>query len=204
MNRKAELTIAVNGDVNGKLTTEFTGSQYDNYQRLINKPYDEQLKLLKKEYDLDNIDFSEFKLLQNKDIHPVTSESMQLSILKYAPKTDNLLYLIPNAFNKSRSIPEVRNRSLPVYINRGYTDEDEIVYHLPDGYSITARLPDQDLKSAFGSYTCSIRLEGNKLTYKRKMVLNDGTFPAEQYENLTQFFSAISSFDNSKVILKAN
>ncbi|RZM22249.1 MAG: DUF3857 domain-containing protein [Pedobacter sp.] len=203
-NRKAELKIENTGDVRGQMTTDFSGSQYDNNQRLINEPYAEQLKRLKDAYDIDNIDFADFKLVQKKDEHPVTSESMQLSIQKYAPKTNNLVYLIPNAFNKTRSIPEVRNRTLPVYINRGYTDEDEIVYQLPDGYSITARPPDQEIKSAFGTYTMRISMEGKKLTYKRKMVLNNGTYPADKYEDLTQFFSTISGLDNSKVIFKTN
>ena len=203
-NRKAELKIESTGDVSGLLNTDFSGSQYDNYQRLINEPYAEQIKMLKEEYDIDNIDFSDFKLVQKKDVHPVTSESMQLSIPKYAPKTNNLVYLIPNAFNKTRSIPEVRNRTLPVYINRGYTDEDEIVYQLPDGYSITARAPDQELKSAFGTYSMQIRMEGKTLIYKRKMVLNNGTYPADKYEDLTLFFSTISGLDNSKVIFKTN
>ncbi len=204
LKRKAELKIENTGDVSGQLTTDFSGSQYDNNQRLINEPYAEQLKLLKEEYDIDNIDFADFKLVQKKNEHPVTSESMQLSIQKYAPKTNNLVYLIPNAFNKTRSIPEVRNRTLPVYINRGYTDEDEIVYQLPDGYSITARPPDQEIKSAFGTYSMHISMEGKKLTYKRKMVLNNGTYPADKYEDLTQFFSTISGLDNSKVIFKTN
>jgi len=204
LTRKAELKIESTGDVSGRLKTDFSGSQYDNYQRIINEPYAEQLKLLKEEYDIDNIDFTDLKLIQKKDAHPVTSESMQLSIQKYAPMTNNLVYLIPNAFNKTRSIPEVRNRTLPVYINRGYTDEDEIVYHVPDGYSITARPPDQEIKSAFGTYSMNIRMEGKKLTYKRKMVLYNGNYAAGKYEDMTLFFSTISGLDNSKVIFKTN
>jgi transglutaminase-like putative cysteine protease len=145
LKRKAELKIEASGDVTGSLKTEFTGSQYDNYNHFVGQPYAEQLKMLKNKYDLDNIDFDEFKLIQDKGEHPKTTESIKLTIPKYAPKTNNLAYLIPNAFNKSRAIPEVRNRTLPVYINRGYTDEDELIYELPEGYVINARPANQCL-----------------------------------------------------------
>lgn len=133
MKREAELTLDADGSIKGKLKTTFTGSQYDNYDRLINKPYSEQLKLLKAEYDIDNIDFTDLKLSQKKDIDPITLESLNLAIPKYAPANNKHVYLTLNVFNKANLIPEVRNRTLPVYINRGYTDIDEVIYNLPEG-----------------------------------------------------------------------
>ncbi|RYE37189.1 MAG: hypothetical protein EOP48_29015 [Sphingobacteriales bacterium] len=129
---------------------------------------------------------------------------MKLSISKYAPKTNNLAYLIPNVFNKSSSVPEVSNRTLPVYINRGYTEQDEIIYELPEGYAITARPPDKEVNSVFGSYHTNIVIDGKKLIYKRKLVVRNGTYPADKYEEFTRFFSEVSGWDHSKVIFKVN
>lgn len=204
LKRKAELNLDKDGNVNGKLHTDFSGSQYDNYRGIISKPSSEQIKLLKEEYDIDNIDFSNLKLAQRKDNNPVTSESLNLTIQKYAPRTNDRIYMVLNAFNKTSSIPEVRNRTLPVYVNRGFTDEDEIIYNLPDGYSIEAKPNDREIKSPFGTYTVSVKMEGKQLIYKRKFVLNNGTYPADKYENFMRFFSDVSSSDNSKVIFKTN
>lgn len=204
LKRKAELNLDKEGNVSGNLHTDFSGSQYDNYRRIISKPTSEQMKLLKEEYDIDNIDFSNLKLVQRKDSNPVTSESLDLTIQKYAPRTNDRVYMVLNAFNKTNSIPEVRNRTLPVYINRGFTDEDEIMYNLPEGYNIEAKPGDREIKSPFGSYTVSVKVDGKKLIYNRKFVLNNGTYTADKYESLMRFFSDVSSSDNSKVIFKTN
>jgi len=204
LKRKAELNLDKDGNVNGKLQTDFSGAQYDNYRSIISKPSSEQIKLLKEEYDIDNIDFSNLKLAQKKDNNPVTSESLDLTIQKYAPRTNNRIYLVLNAFNKTNSIPEVRNRTLPVYVNRGFTDEDEIVYNIPEGYSIEAKPADREIKSPFGSYTVKVNMEGKKLTYNRKFVLNNGMYPADSYESFMRFFSDVSSSDNSKVVFKTD
>ncbi len=204
LKRKATLSISNDGDIEGSLQTELSGSQYDNYDRIIHQSYTEQLKLLKEEYDIDNINFSDIKLSQRKDEHPLTTESLKLSIDKYAPKTEGRLYLIPNIFNKSSIIPEVKNRLLPVYVNRGYTDEDEIVYQLPAGYQLEYKPENSFINTPFGSYTISIIVTERQLTYKRKLVVNNGTFAADQYQGMVDFYSAISASDKGKVVLKMN
>lgn len=202
--RKAVLTLDASGNIAGKLQTDFKGSQYGNYSGMVHEPYTEQLKLLKKEYDIDNIDFNNFKLMQKKDDNPVTTETLELTIPNYAPKTNNRVYLIPNAFNKASIIPEVRNRTLPVYINRGYTDEDELIYNLPQKYTIEAKPDSKVIISTFGSYNFSVKQDGDKLICNRRLVLNNGTYPPDKYAELMKFFSDVSSYDNSKIILKAN
>jgi transglutaminase-like putative cysteine protease len=200
LKRDADLMLAANGSINGKITTVFSGSQYDNYDHFINKPYSEQLKLLKTEYDIDNVDFTGLKLLQRKELEPVTLESLNISVPKYASESNKHVYLTLNAFNKARLIPEVRNRKLPVYINRGYTDVDNIVYNLPEGYQIDLKPKDVELSSKFGSYTLKATLEGRKLTYTRKITVNNGTFPAEDYLKFSEFINVVSGNDNNKIV----
>jgi hypothetical protein len=204
LERKAVLSLDPEGNITGTLQTDLRGSEYDNYNGLVHEPYTEQLKLLKKEYDIDNIDFNNFKLSQKKDDNPVTTETLGLIIPGYAPKTNNRVYLIPNIFNKASAIPEVRNRILPVYINRGYTEVDEVAYDLPKKYTIEAKPGNKLITSAFGSYNFSLKQEGDKLICTRSLVLNNGIYPPEKYTELMKFFSDVSSYDNSKVILKAN
>lgn len=202
--RKAQLVLDAEGNANGIIKTSFSGSQYDNYAQLINQPIQEQLKLLKGNYDIDNINFDTFKLDQDKGANPTTNELLKLSIQKYAPQTNNHVYLVLNAFNRKGIIPEVRNRTLPLFINRGYTDLDEITYTLPDQWSIELLPKDVELITSFGSYHSSVRKEDKKLIYSRKVILNDGTYPANQYAAFSDFISEISAKDKSKAIFKIN
>jgi hypothetical protein len=114
------------------------------------------------------------------------------------------VYLTLNAFNKGKQIPEVRNRTLPVYINRGYIDVDIITYNLPEGYLVDLKPKDMNVISPFGSYTLTSKLEGRKLTYQRTLVLNNGTFPAEDYIKFADFFNTVSSNDYNKIIFSVN
>lgn len=204
LQRKAELTADKEGNITGQLKTVFSGAQYDNYQNLIGEPYTEQLKLLKRKYDIDNINFSDFKMTQDKSVQPTATESLKLEIPNYAAKNGNRFYLDLNAFNKIQSVPELRTRTLPLYINRGFTDEDELVYQLPEGYVLEARPDDKLISSPFGSYSATIKIEGRKLSYKRKFVLKNGTYPATQYADFSTFMSNVNSSDRSRLIYKLN
>lgn len=202
--RKAELILDKEGNIIGTMTTTFGGAQYNNYVELVDQPLKEQLKLLKAEYDIDNINFDTFKLDQDKGPVPITKEALQLSIQKYAARTDNRIYLVLNAFNKKSSIPEVRTRTLPVFINRGYTDTDEIVYTLPDDITIEYTPQNVAIENVFGSYHVRIKKEDNKLIYRRKFVLNDGTYPAGKYAEFVDFISTVNTSDQLKAIFKTN
>lgn len=200
--RKAILIIQPDGSVAGKMNTVYGGSQYENQEPLIGKSITEQHKLLKESYNIDNIDFETVSFAQKKDISPKLTEEVTINIRNYAPVNGNKMFLQLNAFNIKASIPEIRNRTLPVYINRGYTDEDTIVYTLPD--NIDAELiigQNKAFKSPFGEYSCKTSLSGNKLTYYRKFMLNDGTFPAEQYADFSKFINDVNAADYLKLAL---
>ncbi|MGM9475617.1 DUF3857 domain-containing protein [Pedobacter sp. GSP4] len=200
--RNAQLTIQADGNVTGKMNTVYSGAQYDNQESLIGKPLTEQHKLLKEAYNIDNIDFESVSLHQNKDIDPKLTEEVSINIRNYAPLNGNKMFLQLNAFNIKKSVPEIRNRTLPVYINRGYTDEDTIVYTLPDNVDATLILAnDKTFKSVFGQYISKTSITGNKLTYYRKFILNDGTFPAEGYAEFSKFINDVNSADYLKLAL---
>ncbi|SHE87755.1 DUF3857 domain-containing protein [Pedobacter caeni] len=204
LHRKVSMKVDAQGTVTGKLNTTFSGAQYDNYQNIISEPHTEQLKLLKEKYDVDNINFKDFKLLQDKGDQPNIKESFTLDIQKYAAKSNDLFYLELNAFNKTRSIPELRKRTLPVYINRGYTDEDELSYELPEGFKVEAKPENELISSIFGTYSSSVKIEGKTLVYKRRLQLKDGNYPAEKYGEFSTFMSNVHIADRAKLVYKLN
>ncbi len=198
----AALQIDSLGNISGQLKTVSMGSQYDNYNYLIGQTSTEQLKLLKDKYDVDNINFSGFKLSQDKSLTPGTTISFNLEIPRYVAKNNNLFYLELNLFNKNPTVPEVKNRTLKVYVNRGYTDEDELTYQLPAGFKLEAMPLNKEIKTAFGSYNATVKLEGKTLTYKRKIIIKDGTYPAEHYQEFSTFMNDINAADRSRVVYK--
>jgi transglutaminase-like putative cysteine protease len=202
--RTADLYLDEKGSISGSLQTTFTGSQYDAYNHLIAQTPVEQNKSLLKQYDIDNIDFTSMKFRQEKGLKPSTTEDLNLTIDRYAPFGSSRMYLMVNAFNKAAAIPDYPNRFLPVYINRGYTDLDELTYHIPEGFTVELKPQDKEIQSPFGSYSINIEIKDKLILYKRRMVLNSGTWPAKQYEEFVSFMDAANSSDQGKMVFQMN
>ncbi|RDC58623.1 DUF3857 domain-containing protein [Pedobacter chinensis] len=200
--RNVELKINESGTATGNMNTVFSGSQYDNHESLIGKSITEQHKSLKVSYNVDNIDFETVVFAQEKNIDPKLTEDIKVNIRNYAPINGNKMYLQLNAFNITRSIPEIKNRILPVYINRGFTDEDTITYLLPENVQTDDIIPEnKSFKNDFGLYQVKVTIEGKKLIYYRKLMINDGTFPASKYEEFSKFMSNVNAADYLKLAL---
>ncbi len=200
--RKASLTVTPEGDLIGKMNTIFSGSQFSNRESIVSQPDPEQRKLLKNYYNVDNISFEHVSLKETRTTEPQLSEDLDLSVKRYATINGNKMFLQLNPFNIQPTAQEVRSRVLPVYINRGFTDEDTIAFQLPENAKIeTLLLEDKAFNSVFGQYQRKVSKNGNKLIYYRKLVINDGTYPAQKYVEFSKFINDVNLADHLKLVL---
>ncbi len=199
--RTANFTITENGAIAGKMTTLFSGIQYDNHHSLLNEPLSEQKKKIPELYPLPNLEIKSFQLTQNKGIKPETEEIIDLSSASYCRTDDGKLHITLNGFNKTRSLREVRNRTNPVTIGRGYYDEDIISYQIPKSFNLTIPPHSKTIEKAFGKYSADVKIKDNTIIYKRTMLLNEGKYKAEQYQDLVDFFQEIADADNLELEL---
>jgi hypothetical protein len=202
--RSANLLVDKDGSITGTMTTKMKGAQYDNNEYIIAQPLEEQIKSMKKKYDVDNINFSNVEIKQLKEADPVTEELCKMDIKNYVSMSQNRAYLVLNPFNKKNTISEVTNRTKALYINRGYTDQDIITYQLPDGFMTEAKPADVLIHNEYGSYSIKINLAGKTLTYTRTLVINNGHFEASKYAEFVAFISQVNRNDHSKMVFKVN
>jgi len=201
--RKAEFTISGDGVLSGQMITRFEGSQYDNRESLANEAYTDQVKALKEIYPVENLDIKTFDLKQDKSLKPVTTETIKLQARDYAAQNGGRYFFKPNTGSRYISqLKDVINRKNPVYINRGYVDEDEITYTLPDGYKISTSALNVSLDKPFGKYSASTKIDGNKLIYKRRLQFNDGTYDKDMYADLVDFYQSVYSADNCTLTME--
>jgi len=195
--RKANFTLSGDGILNGEMTTRFEGAQYDNRDYLVNETFAEQVKKLKELYPVENLEIASLELKQDKSLHPVTTEVIKLSARDYLAQNGGRFFFIPNTASRYITpLKSVTNRNNPVYINRGYIDEDEITYTLPDGYRIATKLLELTIDKPFGKYKANMLIVGNKLVYKRTLQINDGTYSKDVYEDLVDFYQTVYEADN--------
>jgi hypothetical protein len=187
------------------MTTVYKGTQYDNPEALVGEPLTEQVKTLQKMYaNISNLAIEKLELKQDKKEIPVATETIVLNAYEFASKDNNKLYFALNPVNKQGSIKDVRNRNNPVYINRGYIDEDEITYTLPAGYRPDIEPLNINLKKPFGSFRVTVVINNNKLVYKRRVEITDGTYSKDKYADLVEFYQTVADADSYNVTLVKN
>jgi len=204
-NRTANFTINADGELAGSMHTTFYGADFENRGEIFNEPVKEQYKMLQKIYPINNMDILNLDLKQDKSFKPFTTENIKLNARDYASLSDGKCFFMINSINRIEEPPrQVTNRQNDVYINRGYTDVDEITYTIPPGYHLEKEPLNIKLDKPFGKFTATMELKGNQLTYKRKFQLIDGTYSKDTYPDVVDFFQDVVDADEYTVSLMKN
>lgn len=202
--QRADFTLLENGELSGNMLTTFSGTQYENREYLMQDSYEDQLKKIRKHYPVNNMDIETFKLNAVKTTKPVLTETLKFKAPEYGSTENGRLYFMVNSVNRMGAPREVRNRFSPLYINRGYTDEDKITYKLPAGYHPVKQLLHVNLSKKFGNYTAMITITGDQLVYTRKLQVFDGTYTKEDYNDFVEFLDNVQDADNYTMALTKN
>lgn len=201
--RKATFKLSESGDLSGTIHTSFEGIQYNNHDILEGEPFKEQVKHLAKLYPMPDLNIESLQIKKEKDLKPVAIEDISFSSRAYASLNNGRMHLSINTINNERRIiPDIRNRTNPLYINRGYIDDDEYVFDLPEKLKIEFSPGNTVIEKPFGKYSSTITVDGNKVTYHRVIQLNEGSYPKEQYSEFVKFYQDVSAADNGKLVLK--
>ncbi|MBS7565269.1 DUF3857 domain-containing transglutaminase family protein [Mucilaginibacter sp. Bleaf8] len=202
----ANLTLKETGEIDGSMNTTFEGTQYEN-RNDDDRDDTERVKKLKEIYAINNLEIETLNYKRDKKTEPVNQENIRLNARDYASLSSGKYFVTVNLANRMRRPPrEVRNRTTDVYINRGYTDIDEITYNVPAGLKMESRPLLVSITKPFGKFTATAVLnEKNQLVYKRKLQMIDGHYPKESYQELVDFFQAVVDADDySAILAKAN
>lgn len=203
---KGNYEIGLDGSIAINAKIESKGIQYDNKYYLDGQPQRDLEKYYKKHWNyINNIDFSKIDLKNNKD-EIEFSEYVNFKAINYATTVGDRMLITLNALNRNTHIPNrYRDRKLPLKINRGFADMDEIEITLPEGYKIEAIFENKIIENKFGKYKISVEeKDNNKLFYKREFVINDGEFPKEDYETYRSLYKEVAKYDNSKITIIKN
>jgi len=200
--RKADFVLDETGRLTGNIVTRFQGVQYENREAIIEEPFKEQIKSMQRQYPINNLEIQQLEFKQDKSIHPTTTETIKLIANDYGSAGNGKIVFLANASSRFNNVPrEAHNRKNDLYINMGYTDEDEITYSLPKGYHVDLRPEQVSIEKPFGKFTVFVAVNGDKLIYKRKLQVFDGTYSKDLYDEFVNFYQSVSETDNSNVIL---
>lgn len=202
--RKASFVLNADGNLTGIMQTEFEGTEYENRERIIEQAPVERVKDIKRYYPINNLEIEKLQYKQDKSIKPVTTEQIKLAARDYGAINNNKLYFSLNSVNRQEPLRELRNRVNPVYIDRGYTEEDEITYTLPKGYRLDSEPLKKAIEKPFGNFTATMTINGDQLVYKRRLQLKDGTYSKDTYQDMIDFYQSVADADAYNVGLVKN
>ena len=203
LNTKAKIALDQFGNFSAKVNSNSFGTQYGYHEGVQNERLKEQ-KLHFKNYwsYINNLEVNSIEYTNNRN-SIIFTENLSLKATKYASKTGDILLLKPNFFNRVEEAPKrYVKRKLPFEIERGFTHVDEYEIEISSTLDVEAIMEPVTLSNKFGEYSASIEKVDNKLIYKRKFVLNKGSYLKKEYNDFRAFWLKVIKYDNSKIVLK--
>ena len=106
-------------------------------------------------------------------------------------------------FNRITGIPKkYRKRQRSLNIKRGFTDKDEFIFKIPEGYSIVNLPEDKHIDNKFGTYTINFKkIDETSFKYIREFSLKKGIHPKEDYKAYRKFRKKVVKLDNLRTEL---
>lgn len=202
---QAVIKLDEQGNVKATVVRFSTGTQYDDSYDIENMSQEELEKFYKSslwEYN-NNLEITSVEISNNKEAVELTEE-LSVDMKSYASLNQGEYIFRVNVFNLNDYMPRrYRNRVLPLKVSRGYKDIDEYTIKIPNGYSITALPEDIDIEAKFGSYKMTLsRLDDQTMMYKKEILIKDGVYPKEDYNEYRKFWRKIARYENTKIALR--
>ncbi len=200
----ASCSLNSDGGIKAEVLINTEGIQYDNRFYLEDKTNDDVIKHYKNYWsNINNLSVKEHTFKNDRE-HIVFTETVSLSATNYATKSGDRILFTLNVFNNNGYVPNrYRNRKMPLEIQRGFLDEDELTLQLPEGYQVEALPEEKNIKNEFGAYSMSASLseDGKAVVYKRSLFVKEGAYPKEKYDSYRDFRRTTARADNAQMVL---
>jgi hypothetical protein len=201
--QKAEVILDKTGNAKAKVTTAYSGLQYENNGlnfRVVSS-HDDQKKWLQENISIPSFEMGSFSMLNMKDKVPTAIVKVDLILTRYASVSGKRIFVTPNLLNRSTYIPpKTEKRKNSVVFKTSYVDVDTISFTIPEEIYPEFVPQPVKFKSRYGEYEASFKFDEGKLLYIRKVKMTPGEHPASAYTELVDFYKNINKADNIKLV----
>ncbi|MBL7826041.1 MAG: DUF3857 domain-containing transglutaminase family protein [Saprospiraceae bacterium] len=199
-------TVQLNPDGNAVFSTKgiYRAIAQQALEELVDKHDEERKKAFYEQINLKDFEITSVDLKQKKGAIPEVEVALQLHAPRFAAASGKRLFVPVCALSETPDLPPVDTlRRFSIQADsRGFTEEDELVIQLPEGYTLENAVQPSSYRSDFGSYDLTISNEpGGKLLIKRKFSLNDSIQPKEKYKEWVDFLKQVNKADKTKLVL---
>jgi hypothetical protein len=113
--------------------------------------------------------------------------------------------LIPAALfrtTKQKVAFQHKDRKYPVYFPFAYSEMDNVILHVPDGYAAESVPVAQDVKLPSTRFVTARSFANNQFVSKRALVVNGIIFRLSEYPELKGFFDKVQGADEEQLVLQ--
>ncbi len=200
--RNVKSRMDAEGNLTMNVSTVYSGVQQDELSMMINGlSKDKIAKVLQRNFELASYNINDFKYQETKTILPELNEQLEITVNNYAAVSGKRIFIVQDILNRwydKFTLDE--NRTVDIVLYSEWRDEDNYEIEIPEGYELEAMPQDVSLKTKFGTYSCTAKLNGNKIVYHRVQEQFSGRFPAKDQADLAKFFTDIYKADRSKMV----
>ncbi|PWS29378.1 hypothetical protein DHW03_06055 [Pedobacter yonginense] len=184
------------------IKTTYGNAQFENIFGITLQEPAEQRKIIIRNTNIPGAELLTYKYEQKDKTQPVINEEINFKSNQLLTKGGDKFFLTLNQTNRQESAPlKIENRKTYFSVPFSYTDEDEITYTLPKGYTLEFIPKDVTITSEFGTYTAKFSSKDNMITYVRSQSMNDKKYPPEKYNDYVEFRKKIYQADKQKAVL---
>lgn len=203
LERNIKAKLETDGTLSMKVNTRYGGMQQDDLSMMINQLSKEKIqKILQEALELSTYHVNDFKYDETKAILPELKESLDVTVNGYATISGKRIFITPNILNRNgRKIEEDTARKVDYVFNYEYRDVDNYEITIPEGYELESMPQEISIESKFGTYNSVIKLEANRIIYKRTMERYAGRFAAKTGAELIKFYADIYKADRGRMVL---
>lgn len=196
--------ILPNGNLKTHMVIKDSGLRYDLTYQIGFENSQEQGKKLNDWFShLPNLNIKNYEFENDRE-NAVFTTTTELESGQFAKIFGNNMTLNIVPFSRSAfGLKKDNNRKYPFEIRFGYTDEMEYELKIPKGYTINQSFEPLIHISEFGSYFLTLEvINSETLKIMRKLLVKDGIYPKEKFNDYVDFRRKISSLDNTKILLE--
>ncbi|HEY4107825.1 DUF3857 domain-containing transglutaminase family protein [Puia sp.] len=201
--RRTMATIDAEGNLSAVINTNYQAEQMDDLEEMVTSLSKEKLmKILKSELDLPTYDIRKFDYREVKSAMPHIYENLDLVAPNYAQVSGKRLFVAPNIITRwTRRLATEENRKFDIVLDYEYHDVDTCEISLPAGYQSESVPADVDIRTNFGHYQCTVKVQADKLIYYRSLEKYSGRWPAKTYGDMMKFYDQLYKSDHARVVL---
>jgi len=208
--RRADLTVARDGSISGKVHFTFTGQNALHWRQQALKVDDEKLKSEFEGWMKNQVpsgvqpEFVRFAKLDD----PESDLDAWATVTGVAGSATGKRVLLPGAFFSTagmRVFIDQPNRTQPVDMHYAEQVKDGVLYHLPTGFSVES-LPQAASVPWTGSAVLQMKATANvnDVTVTHTLARAFSFLSADEYPQLRDFYQKVSTADQQPLVLTAS